>query len=417
MEAVNHGSIQKLNLVPDIDSETLTLMPGFYPGPKDSRLIITVTDAESSRAAEWEGRAVDGIIPVLSLPSCRLWSPEQPWLYWLNLKIYDKAGELIDEVQSYTGMRKVHISGGKFFLNNKPFYHRLVLDQGYYPDGLWTAPDDADLKRDIELGKAAGFNGARLHQKVFEQRYYYWADILGYVCWSESPSWGLDYNTEGLPPRNFLSEWAELVSQNCAHPCILVWTPLNETFLFHNPLVHRRLHRDAYNLCKMIDPSRRPVNDASGYIHFITDIWTSHTYEQDPEKLRYILALNKDGKPFRNYPDYEMEYEGQPYIVDEYGGVKWDPETQLEKNVMHGQNLVSWGYGDSVKNLEELYARLEALTQVILQTPYIQGYCYTQLTDVEQEKNGIYFYNRSSKFDLERIRGIFSKAPDDYRLS
>lgn len=119
---------------------------------------------------------------------------------------------------------------------------------------------------------------------------------------------------------------------------------MNETFQFTNPLVHRRLHRDAYNLCKLLDSSR-PVNDSSGYIHYVTDLWTVHTYEQDPEKLNALLALNKDGEPFRNYPECESSYDGQPYLVDEYGGIKWDPETQGEGALDQGQNLVSWGYG------------------------------------------------------------------------
>lgn len=128
------------------------------------------------------------------------------------------------------------------------------------------------------------------------------------------------------------------------HPSLITWTPLNETFQFTNPLVHRRLHRDAYNLCKLLDSSR-PVNDSSGYIHYVTDLWTVHTYEQDPEKLNALLALNKDGEPFRNYPECESSYDGQPYLVDEYGGIKWDPETQGEGALDQGQNLVSWGYG------------------------------------------------------------------------
>jgi beta-galactosidase/beta-glucuronidase len=411
MEAVNPGAVRRLVNFSNINDETLILLPEYVPGPGRTTLKVAVLEADKRVAASYEGSASSGVPVVLRIPGCRLWSPEDPYLYTISAEVFNEAGESIDKLRSYAGMRSVHIAGGKFYLNNKPFYHRLVLDQGYYPDGLWTAPDDAALKRDIELGKQAGFNGARLHQKVFEQRYYYWADKLGYVCWSESPSWGLDYNAEGKPPRNFLSEWAELVSQNCVHPSILVWTPLNETFQFANPLIHRRLHRDAYRLCKMIDPSRRPVNDSSGYIHFVSDVWTSHTYEQNPAALKEKLALDGEGQPFRNFPGFEADYQGQPYLVDEYGGVKWDPATQTDANTMHGQNLVSWGYGDSPKTLEEFYARLESLTDAILQTPHIQGYCYTQLTDVEQEKNGVYFYDRTPKFDPERIRKIFSRIP------
>lgn len=127
-------------------------------------------------------------------------------------------------------MRKVHTEGNKFYLNNEPYYQRLVLDQGFYPEGIWTAPSDDDLRRDIELGKAAGFNGARLHQKVFEERYYYWADKLGYLTWGESPSWGLDAN-DPVAARNFLSEWSNLISRDINHPSLVVWTPFNEQWM------------------------------------------------------------------------------------------------------------------------------------------------------------------------------------------
>ncbi len=250
-------------------------------------------------------------------------------------------------------------------------------------------------------------------RKVFEERYYYWADTLGYLCWAESPSWGLDYNTEGLPARNFLSEWSEIIHRDVNHPSIITWTPLNETFQFTDELVHKRLHRDAYNLCKMLDPSR-PVNDSSGYIHFVTDLWTVHTYEQDPEKLLTKLSMDAGGNPYRNYPEHESAYAGQPYLVDEYGGIKWDPETQNSETMKHGQNLVSWGYGQSPANLEEFYSRLSQQTRVINSLEHVSGYCYTQLTDVEQEKNGLFFYDRRSKFDLAFLKDIFSHVPDRY---
>ena len=147
----------------------------------------------------------------------------------------------------------------------------------------------------------------------------------------------------------------------------------------------------------------------------MTDLWTVHSYIQDPEKLSQTLSL-KDGKPFRNYPDLEADYEGQPYLVDEYGGIKWDPETQGNSSLSKSQNLQSWGYGDAVQSEDEYFDRLEKLTQAILAEDHICGYCYTQLTDVEQEKNGVYFYDRSKKFDTERFCAIFSRRPEGYEI-
>jgi beta-galactosidase/beta-glucuronidase len=249
----------------------------------------------------------------------------------------------------------------------------------------------------------AGFNGARLHQKVFEERFHYWADKLGYLTWGESASWGSDPCLP-LSARNFLPEWAEAIVRDRNHPSIIAWTPLNETNQTSDLRVHNRLHLDCYNLCKMLDPTR-PVNDASGYLHVKTDLWTSHDYTQNPEELGKLF-LPKEGEPvFRNFPKLECEYTGQPYIVDEFGGIKWiaPADRPFADN--------SWGYGDAPKTLDEFYTRLEGLVDALNSVPYVSGWCYTQLTDIEQEQNGIYKYDRSSKFDMEKIHDIFSREP------
>ena len=174
----------------------------------------------------------------------KTWSPENPFLYDLEYKVIDKNGKVVDEVRSYTGMRKVHIEGNKIYLNNKPYYQRLVLDQGFYPDGIWTAPSDEALKHDIELSMAAGFNGARLHQKVFEERFYYWADKMGYLTWGEASSWGMDCN-DTETARNFITEWTEIVERDRNHPSLLIWTPTNEEF-WPDRIQYPRLMHDLY---------------------------------------------------------------------------------------------------------------------------------------------------------------------------
>jgi hypothetical protein len=244
----------------------------------------------------------------------------------------------------------------------------------------------------------AGFNGARLHQKVFEERFHYWADKLGYLTWGESASWGLDPK-DVVSARNFLSEWREIICRDRSHPSIIAWTPFNETSDTGDRRQHNRLHIDAYELTRALDPTR-PVNDASGYAHARTDLWTVHTYEQSPEKLAQLLE-KVDGQPWRNYPDREAEYEGQPYVVDEFGGILWIPENRRP----FADN--SWGYGQGPRTLEDFYARLAGQVQALASHDHIVGFCYTQLTDVEQEQNGIYNYDRTDKFDMERIRKIF----------
>lgn len=411
LEAVHPAGLNDVVMYSDVDNQRLFVTPSFHSLQDDMTFTCTVTDHNGGVVAEANTNAQEGVPIAIDILGMRRWEIDDPYLYGLTFSTSIDGVE-VDSVSSYMGMRTVQIKGNEVYLNGKPVYQRLVLDQGYYPQSQWTAPSDEALKGDILMGKDAGFNGARLHQKVFEPRYLYWADTLGYLVWGESPSWGLEYNDQGLPARNFLSEWAQILRRDRNHPSIIAWTPFNETFRVVDHTAHRRVHRDAYDLCKMIDPSR-PVNDASGYVHFITDLWTVHSYEQDPAALASLLAL-KEGKPFRNFPDYESEYAGQPYLVDEYGGIKWDPQTQLDSHLTHGQNLVSWGYGQSPKSKEEFYERLEALTAVVLSLDHCCGYCYTQLTDVEQEKNGLYRYDRSLKFDIERLREIFSRIPDRY---
>lgn len=413
MEAVEHTSLKRVRTLTNIHTKTITFTPQFHSAPADSMTLLTEVLAEGIVVASVETVAREGVPYTLDLEQIRLWDVEDPYLYELRYTLISGT-KTLDQVDSYLGFREVRIEGNEVYLNGKMLYQRLVLDQGYYPQSQWTAPSDEALKQDILLSKDLGFNGARLHQKVFEERFYYWADTLGYLCWAESPSWGIDYNTEGLAARNFLSEWAEIILRDVNHPSIITWTPFNETYQFTNPLVHRRVHRDAYNLCKLLDPSR-PVNDASGYIHYVTDLWTVHTYEQDPAKLKEQLALDAEGQPFRNFPAHESPYGGQPYLVDEFGGIKWDPKTQAEGDLAMGQNLVSWGYGKAPTTLEEFYHRLEMLTGIVNDYSHIAGYCYTQLTDVELEKNGLYTYNREQKFDTQRLRAVFTRTPERYK--
>lgn len=397
LEAVHPEGLKSIHIVPDLDGSRFILTPVFYATRRGYTFRAVLLDGPAALSQETVP-ANQGAPCILPVPSPRQWSPEDPYLYDLQLEVLDENGQVLDQVSSYAGLRKVHIEGSQLYLNNQPYYLRLVLDQGFYPDGIWTAPTDEALKRDIELAMQAGFNGARLHQKVFEERFHYWADRLGYLTWGESSSWGID--VKSIPSaRNFLSEWHEIVVRDRNHPSIIAWTPFNETHDTGDRRQHNRLHIDAYELTRSLDPTR-PVNDASGYAHARTDLWTVHTYVQPPADLAEQLKL-VDGQPFRNYPDREPEYEGQPYMVDEFGGIKWIPEDRRP----FAAN--SWGYGEGPRSLEEFYARLEGQVMALRSHEHITGYCYTQLTDVEQEQNGIYNYDRTTKFDIDRIASIF----------
>lgn len=401
LEAVHPAGLRDVHIIPDFDNGRFVFTPRFHSTPRGHSLRISAYDA-GHPVVDVTQPAVDGVPLSLNLSAPRPWSPAAPHLYDLRLEVLDPAGNPLDQVTSYAGLRKVHMEGNRIFLNNEPVYLRLVLDQGFYPNGIWTAPTDAALKRDIDLAMEAGFNGARLHQKVFEERFHYWADKMGYLTWGESASWGCDPN-HPIAARNFLAEWGRIVERDRNHPSIIAWTPWNETWSLTDRIHFTRAHLDAYAIAKSLDPTR-PVNGSSGGALLATDLYTVHSYEQDPAALLAQLAC-RDGVLWNNVPSLNWPYAGQPYLLDEWGGIKWiPPERQSD-------TANAWGYGEGPKTVEEFYGRLAGQSEAILAQPHIAGYCYTQLTDVEQEQNGIYNYDRTPKFDMARIADIFRKAP------
>ena len=270
-----------------------------------------------------------------------------------------------------------------------------MLDQGFYPDGIYTAPTDDDLKKDIELSMTLGFNGARLHEKVFEERFLYYADKMGYLVWGEYPDWGLDHSRpENLAP--ILNEWMEVVERDRNHPSIIGWCPRNETW----DQGWRKQWDEGvallYDVTKAMDPTR-PCIDASGNFHVKTDVFCLHDYSQDPAVLRErYMPLTKGDCPIDPHAE-RQRYGGQPVMISEYGGIAWDTTGN------------GWGYGEGPKTLEEFYERFEGLTNALLDNPALFGFCYTQLTNVEQEQNGLYTYDRQPKFDISRLCAIVSR--------
>lgn len=406
MEPVDNLGLKSVYIIPDLDNSRFVVNPEFRNLAEGQSVEVIFKDGGKVVARDRQKAS-----PVVSMPvkikNVKTWSPENPFLYDVELNVYDKSGNIVDHVDSYAGMRKVHVEGNRYYLNNEPYYLRLVLDQGFYPDGIWTAPSDEALRRDIEMSIAAGFNGARLHQKVFEERFHYWADKLGYLTWGEAPSWGADMNNP-MSARNFIPEWESVVVRDRNHPSIISWTPFNETW--ERPdndeasLQHDRFVENVYSLTHNLD--YRPVNDCSGNYHVVTDLWTVHSYEQDPSRLGEWLRA-KDGVYPCQDPRRDVPYSGQPFFIDEFGGIKWVVGKQFADN--------SWGYGEGPRTEEEFYTRLEGQVDAVNSIPYMAGYCYTQLTDVEQEQNGIYNYDRTPKFDMDRIKGIFSKTPAHFK--
>jgi beta-galactosidase/beta-glucuronidase len=405
LDARPESFIESVRIVPDLDNHRFVLTPVIRNDSRRTDFQATLLSAADNKLTSVRCSSANGLPQILNIKKPRPWGPVDPYLYNLRFELIQN-GRIVDCVKSYAGLRKFHIEENKFFLNNKPIFLRHVLDQGFYPDGIWTAPSAAALKADIEMSLAVGFNGARLHQKVFEERFHYWADKLGYITWGEFCDWGGSHsfaNPQGV--HNHQREWREVVMRDLNHPSIVAWTPFNETrgAASNRFETHRRAVKETVDLTRALDPTR-PINDCSGYVHVETDIFTVHDYDQNPETFgaRYA-SVAPDGKDvFVRFPEISVPYEGQPYSVDEYGGTFWTTEYTSKAPAGTGRN--QWGFGKTVEQVEELIGEL---TLILLNNPNIAGYCYTQLTDVEQEVNGVYTYDRKLKFNTERLKKFF----------
>lgn len=356
-----------------------------------------------SATALYGGKPVGDSSVIVSGPSIKLTIPLSEIHLWEvgNARLYDLKlslhcqGRESDVVHSYFGLRTVRLDGMAFRINGKSLFQRLVLDQGFYPEGIYTAPTDEDLRRDIEISMGLGFNGARLHEKIFEPRYLYWADQLGYLVWGEHANWGLNI-TGADSLSHFLPEWLEGMQRDFNHPALIGWCPFNETWDRDGVKQHNAVLQIVYDVTKRMDPTR-PVIDTSGNFHVATDIFDLHDYDQNPQTFRdRYEPMKHGGEVFNTFPDRQT-YEGQPYFISEYGGIWWNPQQKDEK---------SWGYGDRPTSEQMFIERYEGLTNVLLDHPLMFGFCYTQLYDVEQEVNGLYTYDRQPKFDPDRIRRI-----------
>lgn len=284
----------------------------------------------------------------------------------------------------------------------------------YYPDGIYTAGTDEELVRDIEISFAAGFNGARLHEKVFEPRFLYHCDRLGYPVWAEFPNWGLDY-AEPQATEVFVHEWSEAIERDFNHPAIIGWCPFNETWGYFEAEEKNSLVSSVYHLTKRLDATR-PCIDCSGPHGVCSEVYDIHDYEQNESVFKKLwddftsliqekgvgdpsIAAFINERPFiirdGAAPFYGKPYDGQPIFISEYGGIRW-PDDDGD----------GWGYGNAPKTGEEFFTRYQGLTEAMLFNSEICGFCYTQLYDIEQEVNGFYTYNRRPKFDMNIVKKI-----------
>lgn len=408
LEFVEPTYVEKVRMTPDIDAGTISfdyyIQGSEHVEPNSLQLTAKIWlqgklvrqcthiveeelshtyELSSSQAGEWQ---------------VALWHPQHPNLYDVEI-ILCYEDTVLDHVYSYFGMRKISTYEGNVLLNNVPIEQRLILDQGYWTDTHLTPPSEQALIEDIDQTLAMGFNGVRKHQKVEDPRYMYWCDRKGVLLWSEMAS---TYQFNERAVTTFTEQWLEIVEQHYNHPCIVTWVPFNESWGIANILTSRKQQQfteGIYHLTKAIDDTRLViVND--GWEHTISDIITLHDYEENGESFaeRYsdkeALLSNKisfNGHKFAFAQGYA--YKGQPVMISEYGGIAFTDEK-------------GWGYGNQVATEQEFLDRYKRMTQAIKQSPYISGYCYTQITDVQQEVNGLLKENRKPKLPLEAVKAI-----------
>jgi len=417
IEPVPEVSLRRPRLTPDVANGAFHLEQPLTQNRPGLRLHAVLKDAQGEVAAASVAAHLD-LAPRLTLAipedRKRLWSVSDPHLYDIEISLCNADGTVVDAATSYAGLRSVALDGQKVKLNGETVFQRLVLDQGYYPDGVMTAPTDAALIADIQMSQDVGFNGARLHQKVFEERFLYHADRMGYLVWGEFGDWGCGghgpSDNHQQMGATYITQWLEALARDYSHPSIIGWCPLNETWqkISDEITVLDDVTHGMYLATKAMDTSR-PVLDTSGYAHRVrgADIYDSHDYIDEKDYEVGIINLRKrhanmaEGIVHKNDgTNWSVAYEGQPYFVSEFGGFKWVMESE--------QALAdtSWGYGGGPTTLDDFYRRFGDVCDILLDNPHMFGYCYTQLTDIYPELNGIYTFDRRPKFDAARLKAI-----------
>lgn len=351
-------------------------------------------------------REVDRVI-VLSDPGIDdfrnelMWSPERPTLLDATVRLL-RGNEVLDEFESYAALRSISVLRDRFMLNGRPYLLRLVLDQGYWPETLMTAPSDDALRRDVELAKAMGFNGVRKHQKIEDPRYLYWADRLGLLVWEEMPS---AYRFTRTAIKRTVREWTEVIERDYSHPCVIVWVPFNESWgVPELTAVGKQRHavEALYHLTKTLDSTRLVIGN-DGWESSATDIIGIHDYDANVEHLRqrYGPEIKADQLFDRRRPGGRIltldgyPHRGQPIMLTEFGGIAFEPHPQPG-------NVRTWGYtvADTEAELAQMYG---ALLHTVIHTALFAGFCYTQFADTFQEANGLLDADRTPKMPIEDI--------------
>lgn len=404
MEILHPCHIQEISISTDITRKQVGLEIAFSKRLPDTELSIRIFKGELEIASIRErvlecrmGTAINLENPAFENGIC-YWNPESPELYELEIGLLID-GKTVDKRYSYFGMREISIEKGKILLNQIPVYQKLILYQGYSEEGLISSGSDEEILKDLNLIKAMGFNGLRIHQKVESPRFLYLCDKTGLLVWEEMPS---AYRFSGKSVKVLLSEWTDIVIRDKNHPSIITWVIFNESWGV--PHIYSEPREQAFakamlNITKALDGTR-PVIDNDGWEHTETDIVTIHDYGADAEHYKSGYANKENvvnGAPSEAFPRFIYskghDYKGQPVIISEYGGIAFD-------------SADGWGYNGRVQNGSEFLEHYRSLTEAIRGIDYLCGYCYTQFTDVEQEVNGLLSIGRVPKVDIEELKKI-----------
>ena len=368
----------------------------------DGELLTKVTIYPEDSAFEWSINILGNHIFRMGYHNEGwLWTPEHPNLFTVDFET-TAPNSATDKVSSYFGMRKIHTANGMTYLNNRPYYQKLVLNQGYWPEGLLTAPNDEAFKKDISLAKEMGFNGARIHQKVEDPRYLYWADQMGFICWGEcaaAPVFTQKAET------TLYKEWLEIIERDYNHPSIVTWVPINESWGVPQVHINRQQQhftQALYHLIHSLDTTRL-VQSNDGWAQTETDICAVHNYahgaKDDKETYDYYQeTLHSWESIIRNPPVWDIfaegfKYQGQPILLTEFGGIGYNKQ-DAEKG---------WGY-TGAKSDDEFISEYQRIMKAVSQSHSLNGIVYTQLTDTEQEVNGLLTVDRQPKVDPAMIK-------------
>ncbi|MBA4148967.1 MAG: glycoside hydrolase family 2 [Verrucomicrobia bacterium] len=409
LEPVPPIRIGELKITPHAEESLLELMVYLHAPATGWRLETEVMDGDLVVAREEAHATYAATRFRLKIANPKLWSPGSPHLYDLRVRLFD-GDQLLDEVESYAGLRSVKIVDGRVLLNDAPTFLLMVLDQGYWPESYLAAPSDDALRLDVELTKQLGFNAARKHQKIEDPRWLYWCDRLGLLVWGEmanARAWSLEAE------ERLLAEWERAIRRDYNHPCIITWVPVNESMGFpgleeSHPGQYAFLER-IVELTRRLD-STRPVIDNDGWEHTnVTDICAIHDYTPTAEGLRERYKETLAGGPlpagvwYKNKPLFVLgsEHRGQPVMLTEVGGFLMTP-----KDIPEEKRDGLYKFYASIENSEELLAKYRDLMEGLASLEFLAGFCYTQLTDVEQEINGLLTYDRKPKFPPEQIAEI-----------